>query len=256
MNPVIVRNIKIGEGKPKICVPIVEKTTPQIITKAKEISKCCIHVAEWRADWYEDVKSQEKVIKTAGMLREALGEIPLLFTIRTMQEGGELQISPEKYKEINLAAAGSGFVDLVDVEAFMEEGTVKDLIEKIHKAGAKVIASNHDFEKTPEKEEIVRRLLYMLQSGADIQKIAVMPRCKEDVLSLLSATAEFSEKHKDCPIVTMSMGAEGMVSRIVGEVFGSALTFGSVGKTSAPGQIAADKLAGALDMVHTCCVPH
>jgi len=84
----------------------------------------------------------------------------------------------------------------------------------------------------------------------DIPKIAVMPTCVEDVLILLSATNEMYTKYADRPIITMSMGPLGVVSRLSGEIFGSAMTFGAVGKVSAPGQIPVRELATTLDILH------
>ena len=42
---------------------------------------------------------------------------------------------------------------------------VKTIINAAHEAGVKVIASNHDFFKTPEKEEIIRRLSHDAGAG-------------------------------------------------------------------------------------------
>ncbi|MCD8369221.1 MAG: type I 3-dehydroquinate dehydratase, partial [Clostridiales bacterium] len=64
------------------------------------------------------------------------------------------------------------------------------------------------------------------------------------------ATREMSEEYADRPIITMSMSGTGLVSRLCGEVFGSALTFGAVGKTSAPGQIDASELHTILTTIH------
>ena len=119
-----------------------------------------------------------------------------------------------------------------------------------HENGVKVIMSNHDFFKTPSKEEIISRLCAMQEKGADIPKIAVMPQSKKDVLTLLSATNEMVEEHADRPIITMSMAATGVISRVCGEVFGSALTFGAVGKASAPGQMGAGELKEMLTTLH------
>ena len=113
-----------------------------------------------------------------------------LLTFRTSKEGGEKEISVSDYAALNIAAAQSGYVDLIDVEAFTGDDVVKTIIDAAHEAGVKVIASNHDFFKTPEKEEIIRRLRMMQDFGADIPKMAVMPTCKQDVLTLLSATLE------------------------------------------------------------------
>lgn len=93
--------------------------------------------------------------------------------------------------------------------------------------------SNHDFHKTPAAEEIVQRLRKMQELGADIPKIALMPQNKADVLTLLSATLEMQERYADRPIITMSMAKTGVISRLSGEVFGSAATFGAVKKASA-----------------------
>lgn len=250
MNPVIVRNIAIGEGRPKICVPIVASTKEAILQEAASFHQLPIDVAEWRADWFEHVFETEQVLETGRELRAVLGDIPLLFTFRTAKEGGEKTITPEAYASLNIAAAESGFADLIDVEIFTGDAIVRTIIDAAHKAGVKVIASNHDFHKTPEKEELIRRLCKMQESGADIPKIAVMPQSKQDVLTLLAATLEMSENYAQGPVITMSMSGTGVVSRLTGETFGSALTFGAAAKASAPGQIGVRQLADVLSIIH------
>ena len=250
MNTVKVRNIEIGSGVPKICVPIVGVTKDEIIAEAKTFDSIHVDVVEWRVDWFEGVFEFDKVEDVLKDLREALGETPILFTFRTSKEGGEKAIEAQPYKELNIAAAKTGYVDLVDVEAFTGDDVVKTIIDAAHEAGVKVIASNHDFFKTPEKEEIIRRLRMMQDFGADIPKMAVMPTCKQDVLTLLSATLEMSEKYADRPIITMSMAGTGVVSRLTGETFGSALTFGAASKASAPGQVGVHELKKMLDIIH------
>ena len=250
MNPVVVRNIKIGEGIPKICVPIVGVTKEEIIKEAKTFDAIPVDVVEWRVDWFEHVFETDKVKEVLAELREALKEIPILFTFRTSKEGGERAIEPEAYKKLNIAAAESGCVDLVDVEAFTGDEVVKEIIEAVHQHGVKVVASNHDFDKTPAKDDIVGRLCKMQELGADIPKIAVMPKSKDDVLTLLAATEEMNRKHADRPIITMSMAGTGVISRLCGEVFGSALTFGAAKKASAPGQMGVEDLAQVLSLLH------
>lgn len=250
MNPVIVRNIAIGEGRPKICVPIVAPTKEAILQEAASFHQLPIDVAEWRADWFEHVFETDQVLETGRELRAVLGDIPLLFTFRTAKEGGEKTITPEAYASLNIAAAESGFADLIDVEIFTGDAIVRTIIDAAHKAGVKVIASNHDFHKTPEKEELIRRLCKMQESGADIPKIAVMPQSKQDVLTLLAATLEMSENYAQGPVITMSMSGTGVVSRLTGETFGSALTFGAAAKASAPGQIGVRQLADVLSIIH------
>ena len=103
----------------------------------------------------------------------------MLFTFRTSKEGGEKAIEAKEYAELNKKAAATGYVDLVDVEAFTGDEVVKEIIEAAHEVNVKVVASNHDFDRTPEKDEIVSRLRKMQDLGADIPKIAVMPTTKK-----------------------------------------------------------------------------
>ena len=250
MNTVKVRNIEIGAGIPKICVPIVDVTREEILAAAENIKSTKADVVEWRVDWYEDIFDFTKTEATMQALREVLGEMPILFTFRTSKEGGEKAIETEAYVELNQNAAKTGLIDLVDVEAFTGDEFVKAVVETAHANGVKVIASNHDFHKTPAKEEIVSRLRKMQDLGADIPKIAVMPQNKKDVLTLLAATEEMVSEYADRPIITMSMSGTGVISRLCGEVFGSALTFGAVGKVSAPGQMGIEDLTTVLGLLH------
>lgn len=245
-----VRGVRIGEGIPKIIVPIVGATREEILQDAETIKKVRMDLVEWRADWFEDVMDFSKVEDVLRELRGALGNTPVLFTFRTAKEGGEKEIDADAYAELNIRAAQTGYLDLVDVEAFTGDETVKRIIEAAHNAGVKVVASSHDFGKTPEKDDIVGRLRKMQEMGADIPKIAVMPRSKKDVLTLLSATEEMASDYADRPIITMSMSGTGLISRLSGEVFGSACTFGAVGKASAPGQMKAEDLDTVLDLIH------
>ena len=250
MNTVKVRNIEIGAGIPKICVPIVGVTREEILAAAENIKSTKADVVEWRVDWYEDIFDFAKTEATMQALREVIGEMPILFTFRTSKEGGEKEIETETYVELNQNAAKTGLIDLVDVEAFTGDEAVKAVVETAHANGVKVIASNHDFHKTPAKEEIVFRLRKMQDLGADIPKIAVMPQNKKDVLTLLAATEEMVSEYADRPIITMSMSGTGVISRLCGEVFGSALTFGAVGKVSAPGQMGIEDLTTVLGLLH------
>lgn len=251
MTPVKVRNISIGEGIPKICVPVVGITREEIITEAKSFSSIPVDLVEWRVDWFEQVFDLEKVLGLLKELREVLGELPLLMTFRTSKEGGEKSISASDYARLNIEAAKSGYVDLIDVEIFTGDEIVKEIIDAVHNYGVKVIASNHDFDKTPGKDDIVGRLRKMQELGADIPKIAVMPQSAKDVLTLLSATDEMVTKYADRPIITMSMAGTGLISRLCGEVFGSALTFGAAKKASAPGQMEVNDLSTVLQLLHS-----
>lgn len=250
MNTIKVRDIEIGAGAPKIIVPIVGVTKEDILNEAKTFDSIPVDVVEWRVDWFEHVFEFDKVEDVLKELRTVLGNIPLLLTFRTKKEGGEKTIDTKDYKELNLRAAKTGYVDFIDVEIFTGDDVVREIIDGAHAAGVRVIASNHDFFKTPAKSDIIYRLRKMQDMGADIPKIAVMPQSKRDVLTLLCATEEMVTDYADRPIITMSMAGTGVISRLCGEVFGSSMTFGAAKKASAPGQMGVNDLNTVLDLLH------
>lgn len=248
-----IRGVRIGEGIPKIIVPIVGKTREEILAAAASFAGVHYDIVEWRADWFEDLGDEKKVEEMLGDLRRALGNRPVLFTIRTAGEGGQAAVGPGQYASLNICAARSGFADLVDVELFSGEGVVRQILDEAHAAGVKVVLSSHDFEKTPDEEVLLGRLCRMQALGADILKIAVMPQTGRDVLTLLSATERMVTGYADRPVITMSMGGTGLISRLCGESLGSACTFGAVGRASAPGQMEAGALHTILQLIHENC---
>ncbi|AHV95809.1 type I 3-dehydroquinate dehydratase [Paenibacillus sabinae] len=247
---VTVKQVIIGEDEPKICVPLVGLTADELKEEAEALKSLDCDVVEWRVDFFEQAEDIEAVKAALAGIRSVIPDLPLLFTFRSAREGGEKEISPEQYAALNQAIAGTGLVDLIDVELFTGEETVKALISEAHKQGVFVIVSNHDFDKTPDKEEIISRLRKAQELGGDIPKIAVMPNHPLDVLTLLEATHIMKEKYADRPVITMSMSGIGVISRLSGEVFGSALTFGAAKKASAPGQIAVSELRQVLSLLH------
>lgn len=249
MIPVVVKNCRIGEGKTKIIVPIVAETQAAILAEAATFHTIPVDVVEWRIDWYEDVFTAGKVVETAAKLQAVLKDIPLLVTFRTAQEGGVKEIAPENYCSLMKEICASGQADLIDVEIFIGDAVVSDIIACAHENGVVVVASNHEWTSTPAQAEIVARLRRMRSMGADIPKIAVTPTCRKDVLTLLAATEEMSDSC-DCPLITMSMGGTGVITRLVGESMGSAMTFGAAAKASAPGQVGVKELAVVLETIH------
>ena len=146
-----VRGVRIGEGIPKIIVPIVEVTRKEIIRKAESLAEVRKDIVEWRADWFEEGSDPAAVEEVLRELRGALGNTPLLFTFRTLREGGEKAIEPEDYAALNISAAKSGFADLIDVEIFTGDEIVREIIESAHKEGVKIVGSSHDFDRTPKR---------------------------------------------------------------------------------------------------------
>lgn len=237
------------------------------------------------------------VLETLAHIRSLLGDIPVLFTLRTKAEGGEVDLGGEygnagpgaapahepahepvheneaggnsgceavrraipdsgglkvggdsraggDYAAVLLAVVRSGLADAVDVELGAGEDTVRALVGEAH-GRILVVASSHDFARTPDGAELLSRLVKMVELGADIPKIAAMPADFGDVLTLMSAADTFYKK-ENRPLIAMSMGDIGKISRVAGGMFGSCLTFGTAKNASAPGQMAVGALREAM----------
>jgi len=244
------KNTLMGEGKPKVCIPLVGGTITQLEEEIENIRQLNYDVLEWRVDFFEEAASIEQVLKALNTVRELLPQAPLIFTFRNAVEGGQTDISQDLYAALNVAAIETGLIDAVDVELVTEEAVRKRIVDAAKAKGVAVIISNHDFEKTPSQEEMVSRLLKASQLGGDIPKLAVMATCASDVLDLMNATRIVKEDHGVGPLITMSMGGKGIITRLAGELFGSDLTFGAAKKASAPGQIAVGELKNIVDLLH------
>lgn len=245
-NAVTVKNITFQEGETLICVPLIGKTWMRYWVTPTAWSMPALILSNGALTTLPGQRDGQ-VMAALAEIRGALKALPLLFTFRSKKEGGETELSDEAYFALNREAARSGLVDVIDIELFNDEAQIRALVDDAHAAGVKVIMSNHDFHKTPAQEDIIYRLRRMQDLGADLPKIAVMPQSPQDVLTLLAATLTMKEKYATRPLITMSMGKSGGVSRVTGRLFGSAMTFGTVGQASAPGQIAIAKLREVMD---------
>lgn len=222
---------------PKICVPLTSSDLIGLSEEAGFVKDLPADLYEWRTDGFsESFPNGLDVLKTLKR--------PILLTLRSAREGGKADLSPAAQEKKLLEIMELHGFELIDIELSIGEGRVKNLISKAHGKGLAVVLSKHDFGNTPSEDEMVETLCKMRELGADLPKLAVMPRSTRDVLNLLSATERASGEF--APVITMAMGDLGKISRVSGGVFGSAITFGAGENSSAPGQIAAGKLKEIL----------
>ena len=247
-----VRGIHIGEGKPKVCLPIVGKNEKEIIQQFQSFQGLPYDVIELRIDFYQEIRNSSSLKSVLQKLR-SMTDLPILLTYRSSREGGQMQLSDEEYQTFVKQACESQCIDLIDIELMSGNTLVFQLVEIAHQNDIKVVMSNHDFDKTPCFSDMMNRLEQMEILGADICKLAVMPITYKDVITLLNMTLEMSHK-LERPIVTMAMGKIywniGVISRITGELTGSSMTFASAGKISAPGQMNVIDMQVLLEAIH------
>jgi 3-dehydroquinate dehydratase-1 len=251
-----VKTIKIqgrplgGGALPAIVAPLVGATPQAILDEVAAIVAKAPDLLEWRVDFFAAIGDAQAVIDTALAIRRAAGGIPVLLTRRNVSEGGtSIPIGEAQVVAMYAAACAARCVEMIDYELSNDAADLQHLREVSAVNGVLMIMSYHNFQLTPDAATLDSQFAAAQRLGADVAKVAVMPRDAQDVLALLAAT-DRARQALDIPLISMSMGGVGSLSRIVGWVYGSAATF-AVGKSSsAPGQIAIEDLRAVLAVVH------
>jgi 3-dehydroquinate dehydratase I len=245
--PVRVKGRTIGGQAPLVCLPLVAADRISLLEQAEALLPLDPDLLEWRVDAFGDIDASLDALKD---LTKAIDSVPLIYTCRIDLEGGMSALARDKRLAVIEAAIESGLVDVVDIELCNDAAFIETVLAKAAANGTKVILSFHDFDRTPEESAILERLQRAQEMGADIAKVAVMPKNHQDVLVLLAATLKARSGLLEIPIVTMSMGAEGVVTRLAGGLFGADITFAIGKNASAPGQVPIAALRQAMALLY------
>ena len=217
-----------------ICASIVESSMDKAVEAANSASSDLVEV---RLDY----------LKAYGGL-ERLGGIkkPAVATCMPVWEGGRFKGSEKQ--RMRVLSEASSFSDYVSIELRTDNSPRSALIKRAQEKGVKVIVAYHDFEKTPAPGEIKKILVKEERTGADVGKIAFLAQDYGDVLRTMQVLLD---KDRRMPVIALSMGDAGRVSRILGPLLGSYMTFASPskGKEAAPGQLTVDELKKVLSIV-------
>jgi len=250
IKPIQVQGRPLGGGKlPIIITPLVGKTQTAILDEVAAIVPKTPDLLEWRIDFFEAIGDTQAVVETAQAIRHAAGGIPVLLTRRNVSEGGvPIPIAEPAVVAMYTAACQARCVEMIDYELSNATEDLKRLRDVSAANGIAMIMSYHNFQMTPDADTLDNKFVAAERLGADVAKVAVMPQDPQDVLALLAATYRASQTIS-VPLISMSMGGVGSLSRVMGWVYGSAATF-AVGKSSsAPGQIAIEDLRAVLATV-------
>lgn len=232
----------IGGPRSLICLPLMAADHATLVDQARAATALDPDLIEWRVDAFTPLSQPDAVKDALAALHTTCRGLPLLFTCRSPLEGGGQQLSPEDRLALYRMAISSGQADLIDIELSSGDEMVQTLRRLCRRAGVKLMLSYHNFEGTPDGETLLRLFREAEKAGADIAKIAVMPQESLDVLTLLTAACKARRHYLKIPLVAISMGREGAVSRVAGGLFGSDMTFASGAATSAPGQLPIEDL--------------
>lgn len=234
---------------PLLCAPLVGAEPDGLLAEAAAARAARADIVEWRVDYFRDIGNSQAVIETGRAVRRALPGVPLLFTRRSVAEGGQpVTIGEDRIVELYEAVCVEGIADLVDFEMSSSRAGMAAVREASRRHGVGLVCSFHDFERTPALAELTAQFRRAEQLGGDVAKVSVMARGPEDALTLLAATHQASRELAPA-LIGVSMGPHGGLSRIAGFAFGSALTFGVAAAGSAPGQMPIGELRAAIELL-------
>lgn len=192
---------------------------------------------ELRADLLADptqVRAALDAVRAALEAAPGACRLPLLLTYRSATEGGKGAGHGHGYEDYLASLLQLGLpVAAVDIE--MACPASKALVAEAKAGGYDVVGSCHDFTATPSRAQIAEKLVQITAAGADITKVAYMPRNAQDVAALRHAAHDFADAYPRQPLIAISMGQLGAPSRTD---LANCLTFATIadGAASAPGQ--------------------
>jgi len=237
----------VGDGTPPaICTPLVGKCKGEIIAELADVLSKKPDMLEWRADFFQDIGNTAEILAVADLITSTARNIPIIFTVRSNREGGEpIPLADEEVIGLCAAVCTHTAIEYIDCELSNSPEHMVFLRDIAHKHNKKIIASFHQHLYTPTKEFLLAKLAEAQEQGMDVAKIAVMPCSMEDIITLLSVSLE-ANKQLNIPVIVIAMGPYGVITRVAGGVFGSAVTFAVGHKASAPGQVPIDDLRTVL----------
>ncbi len=254
--PIVLPGQSPGTAKlPLVCTPLVGRTRGAVIDEVQCVLAKRPDLLEWRVDFFHGITDSAQVIALALDIRQAAGGIPVLFTRRSIREGGEkIALDEEGVLALYGAVMAQRAVELIDFEMASDPAHIAQIRSQARASGIQLVLSFHDFKATPSHEQLCQRFAQAQALGADVAKVAVMPQRLEDVLTVLSATLESSQK-LNIPLVSMSMGAYGSVTRLFGWAFGSAMSFAIGAAASAPGQVPLEDMNTVQEILRRALAP-
>ena len=232
-----VKGMVLGSGVPKTIVSLMGESAAELAEQVRKGLEKGVDCFEYRADFAADTADFAALVAQARELAQMLPNNLLLFTFRTRDQGGRADLSAADMRALLEAVIADGAVDAIDIESWLGDEAVAQLCRAAQAAGMLAVVSYHNFAGTPPAAELEGMLLHFAYLGADIPKVAVMAQEPVDALALLQATSTVCASGSTGPLLTMAMGAQGSLTRLVGQQFGSALTFCALDDASAPGQV-------------------
>ena len=223
----------------KICAVVHVKDRESLFEDITYLQNKDYDICELRLDYFKYINDKNKVIELLKEVKLLLNN-SILVTIRSHSEGGNYDMDNEYYYSLYKDIITHHLTDYIDIELNKDKISNFELIDYAHSHNVKVIMSYHNFNETYSNEKLKEYIEEMEIMGADIAKIAVMPRCKEDVVNVINLNMLLSS-YMSIPVMIISMSELGKITRVLGDMMGSYMTYVTIHDSSI-GQIHIDDI--------------
>lgn len=222
-----------------------------------------IDIIEWRVDkilQHSQISEVENIAKSLGNFIQQ----PILATVRTATEGGDIMLSSKEYLQVVDRLAEIEEIAIIDLE--LSEQNYREALsfraQEMREKNIVNIFSKHFFDPEQSSKLLQQGMARILDEafayGADIAKLAIWINNIEDLLKLLQQTFTYHKLYPERKILLIGMGEVGRSSRLIGGIFGSCATFAAnasgetqeIKLSSAPGQLPADLVYQVLQLLH------
>ncbi|HSW96740.1 MAG TPA: type I 3-dehydroquinate dehydratase [Candidatus Saccharimonadales bacterium] len=212
------------------CLPIIKKTKQEVLETLQENRSIYNYFEVW-LDYINDL-DDEFVKKLVEDLQEKL---ILLFRRQNLEE---IKMDLQKRKNIILLLENVN--SLLDLDISMQQEELEYIQE--NSLNLKLISSYHNYEETPNIDELERIISEMKYYNPSVYKIATKCQTEADTIILLETLLNLKQQEQE--FIILGMGEKGSITRIFGTLWGNKMIFAPKEKNekSAPGQLTKTQL--------------
>lgn len=252
MKPLKIKNVYLEDSAFVPVLTLHPRSLEELEEDVKNVKEIPVDVLEWRADYLEGEPNtiHDLIVQGLKILRENFPNHVLIFTFRSIKEGGQFKVSDQRLYELRKIALESSDIDVIDMELFWftQEKDLSlrqkylELIKHRKHDEVKILMSYHDFKEMNKLPDFKHKFLEMMALEADIAKIAISIPSKNQLEEIKRVSKDIVTKIS-IPHILIAMGEAGKPSRYDSENFASCLTYVTHGEKVAEGQLHINEFA-------------
>ncbi|RRK09415.1 type I 3-dehydroquinate dehydratase [Lactiplantibacillus garii] len=246
MKTVTIGTVTLSAGMPKIGVVLTGADRQTLLGQAAQVLTSTAQVVVWRLSAYQELDNRAELINTASQLQQVLGTIPVIADFQTDQAA----VTPAEYYQTCLTLVNNRAVAAIDIDfTLVNQIDYVTLAKQMRANGVRLLLSR-TLSVTTSESELVATYAAMAAAGADIARMTIDGQDARAVLKLMTATAT-ARQQLEIPLIATVTGALGRFNSVCGQLTGSVLAFGRVGRVGEPEQLPVNQLKQALQTLST-----